>query len=58
MTATLAFIEEKRTDILVVPNAALRFTPTSLAAEEITKKVYIAGLGKLGAEEKGRRRGP
>jgi len=52
MTATLSFIEQKKSDILVVPNAALRFTPSALSAAEIAKKVYIAGLGTLTPEEK------
>lgn len=52
MTATLSFIEQKKSDILVVPNAALRFTPSALSAAEIAKKVYIAGLGDLTPEEK------
>ena len=52
MTATLSFIEQKKSDILVVPNAALRFTPSALSAAEIAKKVYIAGLGSLTPEEK------
>jgi HlyD family secretion protein len=52
MTATLSFIEQQKSDILVVPNAALRFTPSALSAAEIAKKTYIAGLGSLTPEEK------
>jgi HlyD family secretion protein len=52
MTATISFIEQKKSDILTVPNAALRFVPSTLTAAEIAKKTFLAGLGNLGAEER------
>jgi hypothetical protein len=38
------FIEERREDILLVPNAALRYAPTSLSAKEIEEAIFNAGL--------------
>ncbi|HUX14118.1 MAG TPA: efflux RND transporter periplasmic adaptor subunit [Spirochaetia bacterium] len=52
MTANIRFIKENRTDVLVVPNAALRFTPPTLTAAEIAKTEYIASLGPITSEEK------
>jgi HlyD family secretion protein len=47
MTCSVEFIEERREDILLVPNAALRYAPTSLSAEEIEEAVFQAGLEGL-----------
>jgi HlyD family secretion protein len=44
MTCSVEFIEERRENILLVPNAALRFQPSSLKAEEISELVFNAGL--------------
>lgn len=52
MTATIAFVVERKADVLTVPNAALRFTPTSLSSAEIAKKTAIAALGKLDSSQK------
>ncbi|HPE89293.1 MAG TPA: efflux RND transporter periplasmic adaptor subunit [Spirochaetia bacterium] len=52
MTASVTFIKEKKDDVLVVPNSALRFTPTGLTEAEIARAKYAAGLGSMGAEEK------
>jgi HlyD family secretion protein len=52
MTASVSFIKQKKDNILVVPNAALRFTPTTLSAAEIKKAVYLAGLGNLTEEKR------
>jgi HlyD family secretion protein len=52
MTATISFIEDKKSNILVVPNSALRFVPSALSAAEIARKTYFAGLGSLSAAEK------
>jgi HlyD family secretion protein len=54
MTASVNFIKQKKDDILFVPSAALRFTPTTLSAAEIQKAIFLAGLGKLSASEKER----
>ena len=52
MTANVSFVKQKKDNILVVPSAALRFTPTSLSAAEIKKEEYLASLGDLSASEK------
>jgi HlyD family secretion protein len=44
MTATINFIVEKKDDVFVVPNSALRYTPTSLSSAEIAKKTFLARL--------------
>jgi HlyD family secretion protein len=44
MTCSVEFIEEQRENILLAPNAALRFQPSSLSAEEISDLVFNAGL--------------
>jgi HlyD family secretion protein len=52
MTASVSFIKQKVEDVAVVPNAALRFTPTTLTDAEKQKALFLAGLGNLGAAEK------
>ncbi len=52
MTASVSFVKQKKTSILVAPNAAFRFSPTTLSAAEIKKETFMAGLGKLSAEER------
>jgi HlyD family secretion protein len=52
MTASVEFINQKKSDVLVVPNAAFRFTPVSLDSTGIQKAIYLAGLGNLSAQEK------
>jgi HlyD family secretion protein len=52
MTASVSFIKQKAQDVVVVPNAALRFTPTSLTDAEKQKALFLAGLGNLSAAEK------
>jgi len=44
MTCSLDFIEERRQDILVVPNASLRYQPTYMSTAEIAEIVFNAGL--------------
>jgi HlyD family secretion protein len=44
MTCAVEFIEERNENILLVPNAALRYQPTALSAEEIDDRVFRAGL--------------
>jgi HlyD family secretion protein len=36
MTCELEFIEDRREDVILIPNAALRFSPASLTNEQIT----------------------
>jgi HlyD family secretion protein len=52
MTAALQFIKEKKSDVLVVPSAALRFQPPGLSTEEVQKMVFQAGLADLSAGER------
>jgi HlyD family secretion protein len=44
MTCSVEFIEERKENVLLVPNAALRFQPSSLGAEEISGLIFNAGL--------------
>ena len=43
MTATAAIVAKQRVDVLLVPNTALRFTPTE-AADAVAKKGLASGL--------------
>jgi len=52
MTANVEFIKEQKTDVLVVPTAAFRFTPTALTAVEIKRAVFVASLGDMPEEQK------
>jgi HlyD family secretion protein len=52
MTCTVEFIEERNEDALLVPNAALRFSPASLQEREIAEMVFNAGLAGMSEEEK------
>lgn len=47
MTAEVEFIEEEKTDVLLVSSAAFRFQPSTLTAQEIARKTFLAGLGSL-----------
>jgi HlyD family secretion protein len=44
MTCAVNFIVEQSENALLVPNAALRYQPSTLSAEQIEEKVFIAGL--------------
>ncbi|MDR0998209.1 MAG: efflux RND transporter periplasmic adaptor subunit, partial [Treponema sp.] len=44
MTCAVEFIEERKEDILLVPNAALRYQPTGMSAGEISDLVFAASL--------------
>jgi len=52
MTASVTFIKERKTGILVVPNSALRFTPTGLSDDELARAKFKAGLAGLPDAEK------
>jgi HlyD family secretion protein len=52
MTCEVEFIEEQRENVLLAPNAALRYEPTNLNADEIDEKVFLAGLVGLSETEK------
>ena len=44
MTCSVEIIQERSENILIVPNAALRYQPTFLSGEEIDEIVFTAGL--------------
>ncbi|MDR1250036.1 MAG: efflux RND transporter periplasmic adaptor subunit [Treponema sp.] len=44
MTCAVEFIEEQRENVLLVPNAALRYQPGGLGADEIAERIFQAGL--------------
>jgi HlyD family secretion protein len=52
MTADIVFIKERKTDVPVVPAAALRFTPSSLSAAQIAKLEFLAGIADLPADQR------
>jgi HlyD family secretion protein len=52
MTCSVEFIEERSENVLLVPNAALRFQPSSLKAEEISDLIFNAGLKNLSETER------
>jgi HlyD family secretion protein len=52
MTADIEFIKEKKSDMLVVPTAALRFQPSSLSAAQIARLEFVAGLVDLPADQR------
>jgi HlyD family secretion protein len=56
MTCSVEFIEERNEGILLAPNAALRYQPSALSAEEIAERVFNARLrGMDGAEQQAAR---
>ncbi|MDR2742335.1 MAG: efflux RND transporter periplasmic adaptor subunit [Treponema sp.] len=44
MTCAVEFIEERNEDVLLVPNAALRYQPTALTEDAIADMVFAASL--------------
>jgi HlyD family secretion protein len=52
MTCAVEFIEERSENILLVPNAALRYQPTLLTDSQISEAVFIAGLAGMGEEQR------
>jgi len=52
MTANVEFIKEQKSDVLVVPTAAFRFTPTTLTAAEVKRAVFVASLGDMLEDQK------
>jgi hypothetical protein len=52
MTCAVEFIEERSENILVVPNAALRYQPTSFTDDEISAIVFEAGLAGMSDEQR------
>jgi len=52
MTCAVDFIVERSENVLLVPNAALRYQPTSLSAEQISDLVFNASLENMTEEQK------
>jgi HlyD family secretion protein len=52
MTCAVDFIVESSEDVLMAANAALRYQPTSLSAEQIAEMVFNASLANLGEDQK------
>ena len=52
MTCAVEFIVDRRENILLVPNAALRYQPTGLSAGEISELVFNAGLRGMSEEQR------
>ena len=56
MTATLEFLTGSASDVLLVPNAALRFRPTDEMRAEVRERLQAAGAPAAGNGEPGARR--
>ncbi len=52
MTAEVTFIESLDEGVLLVPNAALRYSPSSLSADESRKMIFVYGLRGMSDSEK------
>ncbi len=52
MTCEIEFIEQHKDNILIVPNAALRYQPSMFSKEEIDEKIFNAKLGTMSESEK------
>ncbi|MDR2922575.1 MAG: efflux RND transporter periplasmic adaptor subunit [Treponema sp.] len=52
MTCAVDFIVERAENILMLPNAALRYQPTNLSAEKIADMVFNAGLENMSGEQR------
>ena len=52
MTCAVDFIVERSENALTIPNAALRYQPTSLSAEQISDMVFNASLANMSDEQK------
>jgi HlyD family secretion protein len=51
MTCAVDFIVENSEDVLMVPNAALRYQPVSLSAETVADMVFNASLKNMSDEQ-------
>ena len=52
MTCAVDFIVERSENVLAVSNAALRYQPTNLSAEQISEMVFNAGLVGMSGEQR------
>jgi HlyD family secretion protein len=51
MTCAVEFIEERRDNILLIPNAALRYQPRGWSTEAIADRIFNAGLQDMNETE-------
>ena len=51
MTCAVNFVVQQSENVLVVANAALRYQPSSLSAEQINEMEFIASLANMGEEQ-------
>ncbi|MDR0377446.1 MAG: efflux RND transporter periplasmic adaptor subunit [Spirochaetaceae bacterium] len=56
MTCAVEFIEKRNENILLVPNAALRYQPTALTEDAVADMVFAASLRGMSEDEKQRAR--
>ncbi|MDR2964609.1 MAG: efflux RND transporter periplasmic adaptor subunit [Treponema sp.] len=54
MTCAVDFIVERVDNVLMVPNAALRYQPTTLTAQQIEEMVFNASLANMNEEQRER----
>ena len=52
MTCAVNFIVEQADNILLVSNAALRYQPSALSADEINEMVFLASLANMDEDQK------
>jgi len=52
MTCAVDFIVERAENVYLVPNAALRYQPTGLSAEQISEMVFNASLANMNDEQR------
>lgn len=52
MTCAVDFIVQRADDVLIVPNAALRFQPTGISAQAISDMVFLASLENMNEQQK------
>lgn len=52
MTCAVDFIVERADNVLLVPNAALRYQPTTLSSQQISDMVFNAGLANMSEEQR------
>jgi HlyD family secretion protein len=52
LTCVVNFIVEKSENVLLVSNAALRYQPSTLSAEQIDEMVFVAGLANMDDDQR------
>jgi len=52
MTCAVNFIVEQNDNVLLIPNAALRYQPSTLSTEQIDEMVFAAGLANMDDDQR------